>query len=829
MTRSHKRRTLPWRSDLTAAVLVAVAALTVRAAFTAQVNYEDPIPAPVLSEPVAPAPSLLPNVFSDLAGGAPECPANDVTCNAFSDLHTRGILNGRSDGTADPEGTLNRAEVTKYLGLAFFRDRAPATTTFRDVPAGEWYSEHVRRAVAAGFITGYPDGGFRPASPIIRAEYATMLGRASSDATGLAHPYVDVDPSTYFARHAGSYARLLPELGERFGPEDHVSRAEAAVVLQRRLAERTVHSGPGNNPTCGDTDGGKVRGVRGFVTDPLQNSVPDFCYIMRNNVPEPVLRCQGAGCVHDEGFCENDAYSHAFDPCDYCVDGVCSGLPPPSSAAASSAGSPWPLCQDTDGGFIVEVKGAVSDGYHNPIADSCYAYRDTLRVPVASCQGDGCFVHEEFCRNDAYTGQMVPCASCADGACSDTSVVPPTPHACEEGARGSSGEHGVIQVSDDGRVTLFHMRYNGGDRVMVYDAATDSRTLLPVEVGGPGTSDWILNGAGTAVLYVKTDDRESDVLHLYDIADDTDRVIGPAQRMRAQIATRPRPIEFVSLTDHRARFGGPGDRYVLYSDWHSPGHNPGSPSLTGDFHVFDLQAGRDALSLLRRPRLDLIGSAVMSADGRYVAWVSDGRIVRRSMADGTETQPQGPYGPLFPGRGNGHQPETVSITADGQVIAMDLWNSSDLAPGAHPGSKDVYTYDFRTKVIRAVTQGHGGTLAAFEPYAPTGISPDGRSVFFLSTATALTHNDYSIFPSMFRADLDTENIEKVFGPENGQEPYTDLREYPIAMSRDGRFIIRAWSATTGTIRQGPYQIAVWDRETDDRHIATRDLGCPEDR
>ena len=61
------------------------------------------------------------------------------------------------------------------LSLAACILPAPAGASFSDVKPGRWYYDAVTRMEADGVLTGYPDGTFRPGSPITRAQMAVML------------------------------------------------------------------------------------------------------------------------------------------------------------------------------------------------------------------------------------------------------------------------------------------------------------------------------------------------------------------------------------------------------------------------------------------------------------------------------------------------------------------------------------------------------------------------------------------------------------------------------------------------------------------------------
>ena len=113
--------------------------------------------------------------FSDVAAGK-------WFNNAVSTGVNAGKLTGYPDGTFRPNQSITRAEFAA-IAVRFLSDEVQGVSggSFSDT-AGHWAAEAIGRAAAAGWITGYPDGAFRPNQSITRAEAATiinnMLGRA---------------------------------------------------------------------------------------------------------------------------------------------------------------------------------------------------------------------------------------------------------------------------------------------------------------------------------------------------------------------------------------------------------------------------------------------------------------------------------------------------------------------------------------------------------------------------------------------------------------------------------------------------------------------------
>ncbi|BAF60986.1 hypothetical membrane protein [Pelotomaculum thermopropionicum SI] len=95
-------------------------------------------------------------------------------------LTDKGIINGFPDGTFRPAESVTRAQAAKIAvlakGLHPVKDVSP---TYSDVPAGYWAFGEIEAATKEGLLRGYPDGTFNPDGTITRAEAITLLLRLS--------------------------------------------------------------------------------------------------------------------------------------------------------------------------------------------------------------------------------------------------------------------------------------------------------------------------------------------------------------------------------------------------------------------------------------------------------------------------------------------------------------------------------------------------------------------------------------------------------------------------------------------------------------------------
>lgn len=112
----------------------------------------------------------------------PDITFQDITAHknqsAIEALASRGIINGRDNVNFDPNATMTRAEfsaiVVRALGFV-----PQAGTDYSDVTSEKWYAAYVGTASCYGIIQGRGDGSFDPESKITRQEASLMVMRAA--------------------------------------------------------------------------------------------------------------------------------------------------------------------------------------------------------------------------------------------------------------------------------------------------------------------------------------------------------------------------------------------------------------------------------------------------------------------------------------------------------------------------------------------------------------------------------------------------------------------------------------------------------------------------
>ncbi len=165
-------------------------------------------------------------------------------------LARAGVVKGNPDGKFYPDRILNRAELLKMLYTATGRTpNAISSSCFSDVEHGSWYEAYVCDAASKqnGFVQGYSDGKFRPASPVSRTEALkmvfTVFGLSAPDISSNDQDiirFIDISVTAWYSKYVSAAYRvgILPIIsqgGSHFYPEQAMTRGEAAAYIFKAL------------------------------------------------------------------------------------------------------------------------------------------------------------------------------------------------------------------------------------------------------------------------------------------------------------------------------------------------------------------------------------------------------------------------------------------------------------------------------------------------------------------------------------------------------------------------------------------------------------------
>jgi len=135
---------------------------------------------------------------------------------AFAYLSSNDIVHGYPDGTARPNGYLNRAEALKVIlgaqdryktRVEWMQGNLLDTPLFYDIDQSQWYAPYVEVAFEHAVVTGYPDGSFRPGQLLRVEEAIALLMRAYGEQGGsaaLESPYIQNRSSEWFTPYVNT-------------------------------------------------------------------------------------------------------------------------------------------------------------------------------------------------------------------------------------------------------------------------------------------------------------------------------------------------------------------------------------------------------------------------------------------------------------------------------------------------------------------------------------------------------------------------------------------------------------------------------------------------
>ena len=146
-------------------------------------------------------------------------------------------MQGMADGRFYPASSVTRGQVAQIFYRLLKEQKVSSKSTFTDVPDTLWCAEAVNALASLGIVEGVGNGQFAPNQSITRAEFVTICARFTQvSASG--ETFTDV-PASHWAFDAISTAASFGWVNGvgngQFAPNQHITRAQAAVLLNRLL------------------------------------------------------------------------------------------------------------------------------------------------------------------------------------------------------------------------------------------------------------------------------------------------------------------------------------------------------------------------------------------------------------------------------------------------------------------------------------------------------------------------------------------------------------------------------------------------------------------
>jgi parallel beta-helix repeat protein len=155
----------------------------------------------------------------------------------------KGLMSGLSDGSFQPESPITRAQYAAVIAKTFNQPTSNQVRNFTDIQPNFWAASAIVKAAGMGFISGFPDGSFRPGQNLTRIQVIVSIVnglKLSGGNPNILNVYSDRAQIPSYATNAVATAtqKLLvvnyPETSQ-LEPLRDITRAEVATLIYQAL------------------------------------------------------------------------------------------------------------------------------------------------------------------------------------------------------------------------------------------------------------------------------------------------------------------------------------------------------------------------------------------------------------------------------------------------------------------------------------------------------------------------------------------------------------------------------------------------------------------
>ena len=179
--------------------------------------------------------------------GSGKSPFSDIQGNwaqAYIEaLAKRNVISGFPGGVFLPNDRVTRVQYAAIISRAFAPAPRRSRIEFKDVNAAFWGYPFIQTAVQGGFMSGYPEGDFRPDQPIPRVQVFVALASGLNYGNGspsLLTRYQDASGIPFWAKGyvaAATQRQVVvnyPTLTQ-LNPNREATRAEVSAIVYQAL------------------------------------------------------------------------------------------------------------------------------------------------------------------------------------------------------------------------------------------------------------------------------------------------------------------------------------------------------------------------------------------------------------------------------------------------------------------------------------------------------------------------------------------------------------------------------------------------------------------
>lgn len=173
----------------------------------------------------------------------------DIQAAADSATENESYISGYPDGTFKPDANVTRAEAVAILFRICedLNKNIPVyKTKYPDVSQNDWFHQYVAFFETEGYLSIFKKN-FEPSKPITRQEFVYLLSKVKEPESFSYRSFSDVDEdSTYYlsVAQAASAGYVTGYPDGTFKPEGNITRAETVTIVNRVLKRVCENTSP---------------------------------------------------------------------------------------------------------------------------------------------------------------------------------------------------------------------------------------------------------------------------------------------------------------------------------------------------------------------------------------------------------------------------------------------------------------------------------------------------------------------------------------------------------------------------------------------------------
>ncbi|WP_274361895.1 S-layer homology domain-containing protein [Paenibacillus thermotolerans] len=168
-----------------------------------------------------------------------------VYSNRFGTLQHQRYILGYPDGEFKPARSLTRAELAAILARLTENVEIEDDLKYTDIAPGHWAANYIKIVTKHGYFHGFADGTFRPEEAVTRGELATVMTRFLGIQVSKQGEWHFNDIEGHWAAEAieqlyrNKFVSGYPD--GSFKPNDKIVRSEAVTLINRMLYRGPLH------------------------------------------------------------------------------------------------------------------------------------------------------------------------------------------------------------------------------------------------------------------------------------------------------------------------------------------------------------------------------------------------------------------------------------------------------------------------------------------------------------------------------------------------------------------------------------------------------------